>query len=216
MNNEIPFIKDSFNDFIIETTKLHLKVFYIKSTQKLFELCITINDNKNTEILIDIESYFSENYDDFDYFEYDMSDDKYYIYKFSFNNYLKINSISISNDQFYYDDIKPSIYFVYDIDDIKLIDEVSNNDVKQIIIPKKFYNIIKFYNVVNNKNIELNKNDYDIKHFKNNFYKLILLNDDIDITNIIGQRISSQNWKGKEVTRKVNYRPYYDCNIKIL
>ena len=217
MEKEIPFIKDSFNDFLIKTTNMNLKIFYIKCTHKIFELCITIDDEIKTDVFIDIEDYFSHTNDDFDDFDYDMTDDKYYVYKFSFNNYLKINSITITNDSIDDENInEPSIYFVYDTEDIKLIDEVSNNDVKQITFQKKNYNLIKFYHVVNDKNIELNKNDYDIKPYKNNYYKLILLNDDIDITNIVGKRLCLQHRKGKELTKQYNYRPYYDCNIKIL
>jgi hypothetical protein len=216
MENEMPFTKDKFEDFVIKTSNLNLKTFYIKCTHKIFELCITVNDDKNTDVFIDIEDYFSHKDDDFDDFDYDMTDDKYYVYKFSFNNYLKLNIITIASDAIDYDDVNPSIYFVYDTDDIKLIDEVTSNEVKQITFQKKYYNMIKFYHVINDKNIELNKNDYDIKPYKKNYYKLILLNDDIDITNIVGKRLCLQNRKGKELTKQFNYRPYYDCNIKIL
>jgi len=217
MEKEIPFTKDSFNDFLIKTTNMNLKIFYIKSTHKIFELCITIDDEETTDLFIDMENYFSHNDDDLDDFDYDLTNDKYYVYKFSFNNYLKIISITIPIDSIDEDNInEPSIYFVYDTDDIKLINEVTSNDVKQITFQKKYYNMIKFYHVIDDKSIELNKSDYDIKPFKNNFYKLILLNEDIDITNIVGKRLCLQNRKGKELTKQFNYRPYYDCNIKIL
>ena len=216
MENEIPFTKDKFEDFLIKTSNLNLKTFYIKCTHKIFELCITINDEKNTDVFIDIENYFSHNDDDFDDFDYDMTDDKYYVYKFSFNNYLKLNSISIANDAIDYDAKNPSIYFVYDTEDIKLINEVTSNDLKQITFQKKYYNMIKFYHNVDGKEILLSKHDYDIKPFKQNYYKLILLNDNIDITNIVGKRLCLQNRKGKELTKQFNYRPYYDCNIRIL